>query len=473
MRQAKHAGGSRTSHVEPSASALRAAWASLRLMNKTAALALIVAFAALPAAAAPSGTNHEALVVGNGKIVFSQDAAIMQLDPDGRGRAQKIGRGFGPAWSPDGRTIALTDLISPTAQTLFVMDADGGNRRRLPIAAGGKWNVSNYAPAWSPDGTRLAFTRSVSTTRTDSGWRIDVYVVDLDGTNLRRLTSSGAAYGPTWSPDGRRIAYLGVVARRQLRRLAPAPRRQRRRQRRSHAPRRFTRDLGAGWTRAHLATCMVGRRSPDRVLSRNPLSSNRAALDRIRDLRDQPRRNRPPPADANDRQEAAAAGRRQHLAGLVTRRQADRLPQPSESRPGDECGRKRPPYGVPCAADRAVRRHQLAAGSVTRTGRAAVVALLAAVNTGAGGAGASPSEGRIAFLVRTDYRPAVSRIHVMDADGSDRRRLTRGRWDFELVWSPDGRRIAYDSDRIVCCSPGASRRWAIFVTSADGGPARS
>ena len=60
----------------------------------------------------------------------------------------------------------------------------------------------------------------------------------------------------------------------------------------------------------------------------------------------------------------------------------------------------------------------------------------------------------------------------MDADGSDRRRLTRGRWDSEHVWSPDGRRIAYVSYRIVCCSPGASPRWAVFVTSADGGPAR-
>ena len=135
----------------------------------------------------------------------------MQLDPDGRGPAQKIGRGFGPVWSPDGRTIALTDLISPTAQTMFVMDADGSNRRRLPLATGGKRNVSNYSGTWSPDGTRLAFTRSVTGPHTRTGWAVDVYIVDLDGKNLRRLTSSGAAYAPTWSPDGRRIAYLGVV----------------------------------------------------------------------------------------------------------------------------------------------------------------------------------------------------------------------------------------------------------------------
>ena len=97
------------------------------------------------------------------------------------------------------------------------MDADGGNRRRVPVAAGGKRSVSNYSPAWSPDGTRLAFTRSVTGTRT--GWAIDVYIVDLDGTNLRRVTTSGTAFAPTWSPNGRRIAYLGVVGSSESHRL--------------------------------------------------------------------------------------------------------------------------------------------------------------------------------------------------------------------------------------------------------------
>lgn len=143
----------------------------------------------------------------------------MQLDANGRGPAQKIGRGFGPSWSPDGRTIAFTDLISPTAQTLFVMDADGSNRRRLPIAAGGRGNVSNYSPAWSPDGTRLAFTRSVIGPHTRKGWAIDVYIVGLDGTSLRRVTTSGTAYAPTWSPDGRRIAYMEVLGSSESHRL--------------------------------------------------------------------------------------------------------------------------------------------------------------------------------------------------------------------------------------------------------------
>jgi Tol biopolymer transport system component len=184
-------------------------------MNKTVAVALVLACTALPAAVARSGqdTTH----VGNGKIAFAlggpvaQDDSIMVLDAEGRGRAQRLGRGTHPAWSPDGSTIAFTDGIGTLTPTLFVMNSDGGNRRRVPIAFGGEQNVLNYFPTWSPDGTRLVFTRNVRTPGADHRMRTDVYVVGLDGENLRRLTTSGPSYAATWSPDGRRIAYLGVM----------------------------------------------------------------------------------------------------------------------------------------------------------------------------------------------------------------------------------------------------------------------
>jgi Tol biopolymer transport system component len=179
---------------------------------KTTALALIIVLTGLfIAAAAQSERQPDARSVGNGKIAFAQDASLMVVDAEGRGPARRLGRGWTPAWSPDGRTIAFADDIGPSAQTLFVMNADGGLRRRIPIAAGGERNVSNNVPAWSPDGTQLAFTRSVIGPRTRTGWTVDVYVVNRDGKNLRRVTTSGTAFAPTWSPDGRRIAYMGVA----------------------------------------------------------------------------------------------------------------------------------------------------------------------------------------------------------------------------------------------------------------------
>ena len=53
----------------------------------------------------------------------------------------------------------------------------------------------NWLPAWSPDGTRLAF----SSTRDGNP---EIYVVNRDGSNLRRLTNHpGIDITPTWSPD--------------------------------------------------------------------------------------------------------------------------------------------------------------------------------------------------------------------------------------------------------------------------------
>jgi len=65
------------------------------------------------------------------------------------------------------------------------------------------------SPAWSPDGQRVAFTR-----RQHDHW--EVYVVDADGRNLKRLTHTpfrpngevGNSASPAWSPDGQYIAFF-------------------------------------------------------------------------------------------------------------------------------------------------------------------------------------------------------------------------------------------------------------------------
>ena len=66
--------------------------------------------------------------------------------------------------------------------------------RRSPTAADG-------IPAWSPDGKRIAFDSQ----RSGNG---DIYVMDVDGSNIVRLTSdSDVEEWPAWSPDGRSIVY--------------------------------------------------------------------------------------------------------------------------------------------------------------------------------------------------------------------------------------------------------------------------
>jgi Tol biopolymer transport system component len=125
---------------------------------------------------------------------------------------QLLSGGFdlSPTWSPDGSTIAFSRLTSDSvpvdAAAIYLADRNGANVRPL----GGVLGVS---PSWSPDGKRLAFVSFVDHNGTScpasncapSG---EIYVVNADGSGLRRLTRSRADdEHPTWSPDGRRIAF--------------------------------------------------------------------------------------------------------------------------------------------------------------------------------------------------------------------------------------------------------------------------
>jgi TolB protein len=108
------------------------------------------------------------------------------------------GEELDPAWSYDAthRQIAWSKLLGPDAHIL-VADADGANQVDLTPGAAS----FNIEPSWSPDSSKIAF----SSTRTGNG---DIYVMDFDGGNVRRLTSDAAFdRHPTWSPDGRRIAF--------------------------------------------------------------------------------------------------------------------------------------------------------------------------------------------------------------------------------------------------------------------------
>ena len=75
---------------------------------------------------------------------------------------------------------------------------------------------------------------------------------------------------------------------------------------------------------------------------------------------------------------------------------------------------------------------------------------------------------QIAFMSHRDGNPE---IYVMNADGSNPRRLTNNRgWDFAPAWSPDGKRIAFVSDRDGHVH--AKHGWStneIYVMDTDGG----
>ena len=126
------------------------------------------------------------------------------------------------AFSPDGRSIAFVSTASGNAD-IYVLPFVPETTQNLAAAT----NVTNdpggdFRPDFSPDGARIAFSTDRDTpvsghpifafTRQREG---DVYVMDRDGGNSRRLTATPDWDGsPEWSADGAHaVLLLGAAAR--------------------------------------------------------------------------------------------------------------------------------------------------------------------------------------------------------------------------------------------------------------------
>ena len=108
------------------------------------------------------------------------------------------------ALSPDGTTLAFVSSRSGNAD-IWLLDLRTRQMRNVTSHPAG-----DFRPAWSPDGRRLAFSSDRDSTHPrlqfGVGHSTEVYVVELDGGRVRRLTHANGASGtPSWSPDGRRI----------------------------------------------------------------------------------------------------------------------------------------------------------------------------------------------------------------------------------------------------------------------------
>ncbi|HEX7313495.1 MAG TPA: hypothetical protein VF297_06215 [Pyrinomonadaceae bacterium] len=178
---------------------------------KASLLALALVCAAAPAGRAQTDAD------GGGVIAFAAGGEIF-VQGVGGGPARKIvGRESGgenrqPAVSPDGMRVAFSSSRAG-GYSLYVVGIDGAELRRLTYSPGG-----DGEPTWSPDGSKIAFVRGYD--GTDGGYAnmstcpSQIYVVEVPGlhgggrlASEFSLTHGQGGTDPAWSPDGTHIAF--------------------------------------------------------------------------------------------------------------------------------------------------------------------------------------------------------------------------------------------------------------------------
>ncbi len=172
------------------------------------------------------GYDAETTISRQGKLVFTSmrdgDLDIYTMDGNGknvRRLTTELGYDGGPFWSYDGKQIVYRahhpetekeksdylallkqNLIRPTTLEIWVMNADGSNKRQM--TRNGK---ANFAPYFFPDGKRIIFASNMDDTR---GRNFDLYKINLDGSGLERITFNETFDGfPMFSPDGKKLVF--------------------------------------------------------------------------------------------------------------------------------------------------------------------------------------------------------------------------------------------------------------------------
>ena len=135
----------------------------------------------------------------------SGDWNLMIFELDSR-QVVQLGVGLNPEWSPDGTSLAFQRPSQRGAgwYGIWIVAVSGGAPREVFTDP----KRGAIQPAWSPDSRSLVFaTASAPVGRpwdTASARADDLWVVDLDGMHLYRLTQHDAAdLGPAWGLDDR------------------------------------------------------------------------------------------------------------------------------------------------------------------------------------------------------------------------------------------------------------------------------
>lgn len=179
------------------------------------------------------GYDAEATVSPNGKkIIFTSerdgDLELYSMDPNGKNikrLTSEVGYDGGAFYSPDSKMIVYRrsapqtpaeiarykDLLSrhlvvPTVFEIWVMDADGSNKRQVTKAAS-----ASFAPFFTPDGKKIIFcTNFFDPDRSNRRKQpnFDLALINVDGSGIERVTFHESFDGfPMFSPDGKKLVF--------------------------------------------------------------------------------------------------------------------------------------------------------------------------------------------------------------------------------------------------------------------------
>jgi Tol biopolymer transport system component len=122
------------------------------------------------------------------------------FSPDGKQIVFRAYRPRTPEEIADYRALLRENLIRPSKLEILVMNADGTGERQVT-----RNGAANFCPYFTPDGRRIIFASNMED---PAGRNFDLYLIGVDGSNLQRVTTDPSFDGfPMFSPDGKRLVW--------------------------------------------------------------------------------------------------------------------------------------------------------------------------------------------------------------------------------------------------------------------------